>query len=118
MVTKATQQFYIPYLNDVFMSLLMQLGVIVEKVAKITMQVKSTATHKKDPDGSPTQSESPHSCSCLCCFVVPAHPPHLLVLNLPDANISETVWIFIRVQLKTTSSVFFFFLLPFPKHEL
>lgn len=47
MVTKATQQFYISYLNDVFMSFLMQLGVIVEKVAKITMQVKVQQHTKK-----------------------------------------------------------------------
>lgn len=59
MVTKATQQFYIPYLNDVFMSFLMQLGVIVEKVAKITMLAK-VQQHTEKTRMEVLLSQNPH----------------------------------------------------------
>lgn len=59
MVTKATQQFYIPYLNDVFMSFLMQLGVIVEKVAKITMLAKEQQ-HTEKTRMEVLLSQNPH----------------------------------------------------------
>ena len=50
-------------------------------------------------------SQNPYKVVPPVYLVVPIHFPHLLVLSLPGANLSETVQIFVRVQLKTTSSV-------------